>query len=234
MENTLVTEMTGMNFHQEFVQNITEEQYYMVSGRLGEVAQIEKAKVRELYFINEKCHESEDEIAEDAMREVFWISNYYKPEISGIYLNKRCKAGKRFSEERIPLSQLQYIKLMSGDYEWMKNHDCRLLTEFYVKKQLFDLKPDVVVESHREQYLLREKHICVHIDKDIVVENPKFEVEQSEIRKMFDPQSIIMGIKVKENAVKEFFRQFYNMFQNILNKEAFHVLDEDGGILALA
>ena len=52
MENTLLTEMTGTNFYQEFVQSITLEQYRIVSKKLGEAAQIEKAKVRELYFIN--------------------------------------------------------------------------------------------------------------------------------------------------------------------------------------
>lgn len=233
MQNTLVTEMTGMNFHQEIVQNITEEQYKIVSGRLGKIAQIEKAKVRELYFINNQMQESEDEAEEDR-KEVFWISNYYRPDISGIYLNKRCKSGKRFWEEKMPLSKLQYIKLMSGDDEWMRNHESRLLTEFYVKKQLFDLKPDVVVESYREQYVLGEKRIYVHIDKDIVVENPKLEVEQSEIRKMFQPQPIIMDIKVKDNAIREFFMQFYNMFKNILNKENFQSLDGNEEILALA
>lgn len=234
MESTLLTEMTGMNFHQEFVQNITEEQYRIVSGRLGEIAQIEKARVRELYFINENLQESEEDISEDVIKEVFWISNYYKPEISGIYLNKRCRMNKRFFEEKTPLSQLQYIKLMSGDYEWMKNHECRLLTEFYVKKQLFALKPDIVVEANREQYLFGEKRIHVHIDRDIVVENPKLEVERAEIKKMFHTQPIIMDVKVKENAVKEFFMQFYYMFQNILNKEAFHTLNENNEVLALA
>lgn len=234
MENTLLTEMASMNFHQKFVQNITEEQYNIVSGRLGEIAQIEKAKVRELYFINEDQQEMEDEIAEDTMREVFWISNYYKPEISGIYLNKRCRANNRFLEEKIPLSKLQYIKLMSGDYEWMKNNDSRLLTEFYVKKQLFDLKPHVVVEANREQYFLGEKSIHVHIDRDIVVENPGLEVEKAEIKKMFDTQPIIMNVKVKENAIKEFFMQFYNMFQNILNKDMLHtLLNGSNEILAL-
>lgn len=233
MQNTLVTEMTGMNFHQEIVQNITEEQYKTVSGRLGEIAPIEKAKVRELYFINNQMQENEEEAEEDR-KEIFWISNYYQPEISGISLNKRCKAGKRFWEEKMPLSKLQYIKLMSGDYEWMRNHESRLLTEFYVKKQLFDLKPDVVVEAYREQYFLGEKRIYVQIDKDIMVEDPKLEVEQSEIRKMFQPQPIIMDIKVKDNAIREFFMQFYNMFKNILNKENFQSLGGNEEILALA
>lgn len=233
MQNTLMTEMTGMNFHQEFIQNITEEQYETVSERLRKIAQFEKAKVRDLYFINNQIEENEEEL-DDIRKEVFWISNYYKPEISGIYLNKRCKAGKRFCEEKIPLSKLQYIKLMSGDYEWMKNHDSRLLTEFYVKKQLFNLKPDVVVEAYREQYFLEEKHIYVHIDKDIVVENPNLEVEHSEIKKMFHSQPIVMDIKVKENAIREFLMQFYNMFKNILNKEVFQALEGNGEILALA
>lgn len=233
MQNTLVTEMTGMNFHQEIVQNITEEQYKTVSGRLGEIAPIEKAKVRELYFINNQMQENEEEAEEDR-KEIFWISNYYQPEISGIYLNKRCKAGKRFWEEKMPLSKLQYIKLMSGDYEWMRNHESRLLTEFYVKKQLFDLRPDVVVEAYREQYFLGEKRIYVQIDKDIMVEDPKLEVEHSEIRKMFQPQPIIMDIKVKDNAIREFFMQFYNMFKNILNKENFQSLGGNEEILALA
>lgn len=237
MENRVLTEITGisgMNFHREFIQNIDEEEYRIISEKLSTITQADKAKVRELYFINENEKDTNETIM-GQVKEVFWISNFYKPEICGIYLNKRCGTGEHFFEERVPLSQLQYIKLMSGDDIWMKNHDIRLITEFYVKKQLFGWKPNIVVESQREQYFSDKQDINIHIDREIVVENPNLEVEKAEIRKMFDTQPIIMNIKVKENAVREVCMQFYYNFKNIIsNKEIFTALDMNNELLALA
>ncbi|CDM69044.1 hypothetical protein CM240_1886 [Clostridium bornimense] len=160
-------------FRHELKHYITYGDYLVIRQRLNVVAKHDRNannhgryKIRSLYFDNDDnkvLREKKDGIR---CREKFRI-RYYNEDLSFIKLEKKSKVNGLCLKESVRVTKEECEKIISGDIEWMKYIDQKLLNELYSKMQYQRIKPKTIVDYIREPFIYKMGNVRITFDSDI-------------------------------------------------------------------
>lgn len=161
-----------MAFRHEWKHEINLSDKITLRQRLQAVAQPDehtvdgKYEIRSLYFDNPEDKALREKIDGVNVREKFRI-RYYNGDTSYIHLEKKSKRGNLSSKESAFLTKKEAQEIVSGNYEWMLQHENPLVRELYTKMIIEGLRPKTIVDYTREPYVYAPGNVRVTIDYNI-------------------------------------------------------------------
>jgi len=162
MAGGVFEQITGVTLQKESENYTNMETYMNLRDWLAREHGRDREWIRtawEFYFLPAK-----ESLYSKEREEQFLVSVMETETVPEIYLKKRFRIGKYFSENSEPITVKQFKDLVQGQIEWMAERAEVLIQEFYQKIRLFSYKIGFMVESLREQYYLKEKNQRVTID----------------------------------------------------------------------
>ncbi len=161
-------------------------------------------KVRSLYFDNYNDKALREKLDGVNVREKFRL-RLYNDDSSYILLEKKSKQNSRCFKQKAPLTLDQCLKLLSGQYEVLKENQEPLLLELYAKIHSQLLRPKNIVEYRREAYVLPAGNVRVTLDYELRASYDVKNFLAPEIITIPIPGTIIMEIKY-DNFLPELIR----------------------------
>jgi hypothetical protein len=122
--------------------------------------------IRSLYFDTPEDKALFDKINGAAIKEKFRI-RFYNHDHGFIMLEKKIKHYNKTAKLRQRLTKEEVQKLLSGNFDFLKDAEQALLREFYLKIKTERLVPKTVVDYLREAYFYPAGNVRVTIDSDI-------------------------------------------------------------------
>jgi len=123
-------------------------------------------QIRSVYFDNSDDKALKEKIDGAAKREKFRI-RYYNDDLSFITLEKKMKIGNLCLKYDARITEEEFKKIVSGDILFLRNHENKLLKEFYAKVRYQRLEPKVLVSYVREPYVYKAGNVRVTFDSKI-------------------------------------------------------------------
>jgi len=130
------------------------------------VAEDGRYTIRSIYFDNSDDKALREKIDGIGKREKFRI-RYYNDDLSFISVEKKMKIDSLCLKYDALISEEELSKILSGDIDFMKDHDEDLIREFYAKMRYQRLKPRVLVSYIREPYIYKAGNVRVTFDSNI-------------------------------------------------------------------
>lgn len=162
MYDTLLQEMTGIRLYQEEAIMIDLKQYREVKEGI-----IIAENPRDIIINNKEIHEIYFNSNDISKREQFYLKVEKKGNHKSMMLNRKLNLGQYGSESSAKLSRKQYLSILEGKIEWMKESKKTLLNEFYCKIKLFQYRIEKIARYYREEIYLKSKNILVMLDTTI-------------------------------------------------------------------
>lgn len=122
--------------------------------------------VHSVYFDNYQDKNLAEKINGYPYREKFRI-RYYNDDLSFITLEKKIKKNNLCRKVSASITKEEYRKLMTGEKEWMRNHEEPLVQELYAKMKYQSLRPRVMVSYKREPYVYAAGNVRITFDSEI-------------------------------------------------------------------
>lgn len=161
-----------MEFRHEWKHEIDASDFITITQRLKAVAKPDihgnegDYRVRSLYFDNPADKALREKLDGVNKREKFRL-RYYGNDISYIRLEKKSKWNGLCSKELTQISKENVDKLLSGEYQWMKEEQSPLTGELYSKIMRQGLRPKTIVEYDRKAYIYEPGNVRVTLDYHI-------------------------------------------------------------------
>lgn len=162
MYDTLLQEMTGIKLYQEEAIMIDLKQYREVKEGI-----IIAENPKDIIINNKEIHEIYFNSNDISKREQFYLKVEKKGNHKSMMLNRKLNLGQYGSESSAKLSRKQYLSILEGKIEWMKESKKTLLNEFYCKIKLFQYRIEKIARYYREEIYLKSKNILVMLDTTI-------------------------------------------------------------------
>ncbi|MDD2968520.1 MAG: hypothetical protein PHT21_02990 [Lachnospiraceae bacterium] len=162
MYDTLLQEMTGIRLYQEEAIMIDLKQYREVKEGI-----IIAENPKDIIINNKEIHEIYFNSNDISKREQFYLKVKKKGNHKSMMLNRKLNLGQYGSESSAKLSRKQYLSILEGKIEWMKESKKTLLNEFYCKIKLFQYRIEKIARYYREEIYLKSKNILVMLDTTI-------------------------------------------------------------------
>ena len=162
MYDTLLQEMTGIRLNQEEAIMIDLKQYREVKEGI-----IIAENPKDIIINNKEIHEIYFNSNDISKREQFYLMVEKKGNHKSMMLNRKLNLGQYGSESSAKLSRKQYLSILEGKIEWMKESKKTLLNEFYCKIKLFQYRIEKIARYYREEIYLKSKNILVMLDTTI-------------------------------------------------------------------
>lgn len=125
-----------------------------------------KYDIRSLYFDNIEDKALREKLDGINIREKFRI-RYYNGDTSYIHLEKKSKTGSLGHKESASLTKEEAQAITDGYFEWMPQHQNKLVQEFYRKINTQGLRPKTIVDYTREPYTYSPGNVRITIDSHI-------------------------------------------------------------------
>lgn len=165
MYETLLQEMTGLRlfYEEEALLNKNESvqlhENIDMSTKSREDKIVKKNIVCDIYF--------NSELENNLQPEQFMITVEEKGNKKSFILKRKNYVGKYGNETTTKLSKKQYMNILNGSLDWMKDSSKVLLNEFYCKIKLFHYKISKIIKCYREEIYLKCQQLLITIDEDI-------------------------------------------------------------------
>ncbi|MEG1848817.1 MAG: hypothetical protein RRX92_08965 [Lachnospiraceae bacterium] len=158
MYETILQQTTGIKLYQEEEQLMDAKKCEL----LCDMIDLKKTytHVSEIFFDSPM-------IEEMTSPEQFMITIEKKGNNQTFTLKRKIKIGKYGSESMVRLSKKQYVAIMKGSIEWMKDSAKVLVNEFYQKIKLFEYKVGKIINCIRQEMYLTKKQMQIIIDTHI-------------------------------------------------------------------
>ncbi len=161
------------SFRHELKYRISEADYMAIRSRavhimkrdphVGESGQY---LIRSVYFDNYNDKALREKIDGVQKREKFRI-RWYNDDLSFIKLEKKFKYNSLCKKDSAVLTENEFRALLSGDKSWMMNRAEPCVRELYLKMNLQQLKPRVLVSYIREPYIFKAGNVRLTFDSKI-------------------------------------------------------------------
>lgn len=161
------------SFRHELKYRISEADYMAIRSRavhimkrdphVGESGQY---LIRSVYFDNYNDKALREKIDGVQKREKFRI-RWYNDDLSFIKLEKKFKYNSLCKKDSAVLTENEFRALLSGDKSWMMNRTEPCVRELYLKMNLQQLKPRVLVSYIREPYIFKAGNVRLTFDSKI-------------------------------------------------------------------
>ncbi|MBR3056948.1 MAG: polyphosphate polymerase domain-containing protein [Clostridiales bacterium] len=154
-------------------------------------------RIRSIYFDNSEDKALREKMNGVAKREKFRI-RYYNDDFSFITLEKKMKIGNLCLKYDAPITEEECRKILSGDTDFMKNHEQEVVRELFAKMNYQRLKPRVLVSYVREPYIYKAGNVRVTFDSQIRTSlfQTRFLTEKNlDIGATESPQDIVLEVK---------------------------------------
>lgn len=161
-----------MKFRHEFKHEISEFDYLLLQTRLNSTLYRDsngdngKYKIRSLYFDNVYDTALREKIDGVNQREKFRIRNY-NDNTEFIRLEKKSKINGLCNKVSARITAEEVDKIISGDVEFMANHQEKLIRELYMKMTTKGLRPKTIVDYTREAFTFPAGNVRITLDYDI-------------------------------------------------------------------
>jgi hypothetical protein len=157
-------------------------------------------QIRSVYFDNSDDKALREKTDGVAKREKFRI-RYYNDDLSFITLEKKMKIGNLCLKYDARITEEEFKKIISGDIDFIKDHENVLLREFYAKLRYQRLEPRVLVSYVREPYVYKAGNVRVTFDSKIrtsLYHRDFLSEKISDISATDNPQDMLLEIKYDE------------------------------------
>ena len=202
MYDTLLQEMTGIKLYQEERTMIDLKQYKEVKEDI-----ILSENVGDVIFNNKEVHEIYFNSNNMSTKEQFYLKVEKNGKHKSMMLNRRLNLGPYGSETSAKLSRKQYLSILEGKIEWMKESKKTLINEFYCKIKLFQYRIEKIARYYREEMYLKAKNILVMFDTVI----GKVSNESSILDYNTTDKKILLTIKCNKTTMND-----ENLIRNLL------------------
>ena len=161
-----------IHYRHEWKHEINMADLYAIRARLKVVARGDpnakdgKYFIRSLYFDNLSDKALREKIDGVDRREKFRI-RYYNNDTSFIKLEKKSKVNGLETKYSAPLTKEEGVRIVCGDYEFLRESQHSLLQEFYCKIRYQGLKPRTIVDYTREPFIYGPGNVRVTFDYNI-------------------------------------------------------------------
>ena len=122
--------------------------------------------IRSIYFDNMSDKALAEKISGLAMREKFRI-RYYNDDLDYVTLEKKQKINDMCKKSECSLTKDEVCDILSGDRDFMKDHQNELVRELYAAMAMQGLRPRVIVSYEREPYIYAPGNVRVTFDHSI-------------------------------------------------------------------
>ncbi len=123
-------------------------------------------KIKSLYFDTPYDDALKEKLDGVSDREKFRI-RLYNDDDSFIRLEKKLKHNGLNEKTSARLTKEQVLRILSGDYDWLKSFDKEIYADFYYNLRVKGLRPRTIVQYIREPYIYRYGNVRVTIDSDV-------------------------------------------------------------------
>lgn len=165
MYETILQETTGVKVYREEEKIMNIEECSELYGKIEEFTRTKKDKhtskkqVSEIYFSGTEAAYSETE--------EFLISVEQIGKKKTFTLKRKNYSQNYGSEKKTKITKNQYLSIMQGKMEWMKESGKILLNEFYCKAKIFQYKIGKIVKCIREEIYLGGEELLITVDHRI-------------------------------------------------------------------
>lgn len=162
--------------------------------------------IRSLYFDNLDNKALREKIDGINIREKFRI-RCYNGDTDFMRLEKKSKINGLCKKQSAPITKEQTELILQGCYDWMRNAEEPLITEFYTKILSEGLRPKTVVDYTREPFVFPAGNVRVTLDYGIKTGLGRTDIFSPDFKTVdTGTQSIILEVKWDEflpDAVKD-------------------------------
>jgi len=216
----------------------TEQKYYLhlhdyiaMRSRLSNALQLDDHSVtsdgyniRSLYFDDVKRTSLETKNDGIFNRQKFRIRMYNDSD-RFIALERKSKLGEYIAKEAVEITREQYDKIMTGEYEFLKQSEESLLREFYAALQTYGYQPTTIVDYWREAYIYSYGNVRITFDKRLAVGSNNLDIFHPELShsEILPPALTIMEVKY-DDMLPEKVRQLLRPTANLRSSISKYVL----------
>ncbi len=154
--------------------------------------------IRSLYFDNLADKALREKIDGVNIREKFRI-RCYNGDTGFMRFEKKSKINGLCKKQSAPITEEQTELILKGSYNWMKNAEEPLITEFYTKILSEGLRPKTVVDYTREPFVFPAGNVRVTLDYGIKTGLDRTDIFSPDFKTVdTGTQSIILEVKWDE------------------------------------
>lgn len=161
------------SFRHELKYRISEADYMGIRNRAiyimkrdAHVDESGQYLIRSVYLDNYNDKALREKIDGVQKREKFRI-RWYNDDLSFIKLEKKFKYNNLCKKDSAVLNENEFRALLSGDKSWMMSRSESCVRELYLKMNLQQLKPRVLVSYIREPYIFKAGNVRLTFDSNI-------------------------------------------------------------------
>ncbi len=185
-------EREGVRLRHELKFHISKKDYMMLRTKLRTVLGPDphaksdgKYHIRSLYFDDFRNTALFEKLAGVARRKKYRIRIYNHSD-KVIKLERKTKLDQYISKESAKLSREEADRITKGDVSFLANSHDRLLRAFYLEHRRNYLRPNVIVDYHREAYVHPVGNVRITFDIDLHTALGSVS--------LFDPNVFTMGV----------------------------------------
>ena len=169
---------TGKTYRFEKKYLLDRDAAFVLKQRLSYIMQPDafntdgKYKVSTLYFddqYNTSFFEKQNGLL---IRDKF-RARYYNDSLSMIRLERKHKYGEMVYKDSGILTSEQYFMMLRGDYAFMRERSEQVFSDFYASNALKLMRPDVMINYHRQAYTHPAGNVRITFDSDLTAMEPQ-------------------------------------------------------------
>jgi hypothetical protein len=139
----------------------------------------------------------------------------YNRSSSVIKLEIKSKYGQFISKKSASITLDEYYKILNNDYEFLRDSDNSVKTDYYHQISGNFLKPKVIVDYDREAYILNAGNVRITFDKDLRVGFNSMDLFDPNLIDLaiFSPDILILEVKFDE-FLPDYIRGIFRMLRH--------------------